>query len=195
MGDASRDTLRGILIEDVRLRGEDAIWTAQSTGLTQAGRALGRPTTTSTTAWRIEARGDAEQALNVQCIRGGIPGSGLGVAWKQSSESATSFRGQDAPVAIRASEPIQLANGSVQNFEHPDALTLQDGTSVIVSVLNGSLLATPTERRIICNTINSATGATPASSTVTQADYPTEAPFPFLLAVPREDGSARDLCA
>ena len=40
MGDASRDTLRGILIEDVRLRGEDAIWTAQSTGLTQAGRAL-----------------------------------------------------------------------------------------------------------------------------------------------------------
>lgn len=194
MGDASRDTLRGILIEDVRLRGEDAIWTAQSTGLTQAGRALGRPTTTSTTAWRIEARGDAEQALNVQCIRGGIPGSGLGVAWKQSSESATSFRGQDAPVAIRASETIQLANGSVQNFEHPDALTLQDGTIVIVSVLNGSLLATSTERRIVCNTINSATGATPASSIVTQADYPTEAPFPFLLAVPREDGSERVLC-
>jgi hypothetical protein len=194
MGDASRDTLRGLLIEDVRLRGEDAIWTAGSTGLTQAGRALGRPTTSSTTAWRIEARGDAEQALDVQCIRGGIPGSGLGVAWKQSTESATSYRGQDAPVAIRGSQTLDLGTASSQRFEYPDALTLQDGTVVIVSVLDGSILTLATQRRIRCRTIDSGSGTVSSAATVATLDYPNEGPHPFLVSVPREDGSERVLC-
>jgi hypothetical protein len=71
MADASRDTLRGLLIEDPRLRSESSIWTAESAGLTQAGRHVGRPTTSDTTSWRVEARGDQSEALDVQVLRSG----------------------------------------------------------------------------------------------------------------------------
>ena len=50
MADASRDTLRGLLIEDPRLRSESSIWTAESAGLTQAGRHVGRPPPSDTTS-------------------------------------------------------------------------------------------------------------------------------------------------
>lgn len=196
MADASRDTLRGLLIGDPRLTDESAIWTAESTGLTQAGRALGRPFTQDVTAWRIEARGDSPQNLDVQCIRGGVPGSGLGAVWKQSTESATSYRGQDAPVAIRASEMLALGvdGASFEQHAHPDAVTMQDGTIVTVAEFYSSVLALVSVRQIRCRTINSSTGAVSSAVTVSGRQYTNERPYPFLVSVPREDGSERLLC-
>jgi hypothetical protein len=196
MADASRDTLRGLLIGDPRLTDESAIWTAESTGLTQAGRALGRPFTQDSTAWRIEARGDSPQNLDVQCIRGGVPGSGLGAVWKQSTESATSYRGQDAPVAIRASHMLALGVGGVsfERHAHPDAVTMQDGTIVTVAEFYSSVLALVSVRQVRCRTINSSTGAVSSAVTVSGRQYTNERPYPFLVSVPREDGSERLLC-
>jgi hypothetical protein len=195
MGDSSRDTLRGLLVEDPRLRAESAIWSAGSTGLTQAGRALGRPTTTDTTAWRIEARGDTDTALDVQCIRGGVPGSGLGAVWKESTDGSTSYRGQDAPVAIRASETLALGAGgaSYEQNSRPDALTMQDGTVVIASEFYSSILALTSVRQVRTRTFSPA-GTVAASVAVSGEQFTNELPYPFLIAIPREDGSERILC-
>jgi hypothetical protein len=178
---------------DPRLRDESAIWSAQSTGLTQAGRELGRPSTTSTTSLRLEARGDSESALDVLTIRGGLPGSSLGVVWKQDAESGTSYRGQDAPVAIRASQNLALGLGAgVASFQDPDALTMQDGTVVVVSAKSGSALGST--KQIEARTINSGTGAVSSAVTIASRPYSGQEPYPWIIAVPREDGSERLLC-
>ena len=193
MADYSRDTLRGLLVMDPRLRDESAIWSAQSTGLTQAGRELGRPSTTSTTSLRLEARGDSESALDVLTIRGGLPGSSLGAVWKQDAESGTSYRGQDAPVAIRASKNLALGLGAgVASFQDPDAITMQDGTVVVVSAKSGSALGST--KQIEVRTINSGTGAVSSAVTIASRPYSGQEPYPWIIAVPREDGSERLLC-
>jgi hypothetical protein len=193
MADASRDTLRGLLIQDPRLRDESAIWAAESTGLTQAGRQLGRPSTSSTTSLRLEARGDSESALDVLTIAGGIPGQSLGVAWKQDGESATSYRGQDAPVAIRAAQTLALGLGAgVASFTDPDCLTMQDGTVVIVNAKAGTALGS--FQQVECRTINSGTGAVSSAVTIASRPYTGQSPYPWLVSVPREDGSERLLC-
>jgi hypothetical protein len=196
MADASRDTLRGLLIMDPRLRGESNLWAAESTGLTQAGRALGRPTTTSTTALRIEARGDSASAFDLIAGRGGLPGSSLGVVWKQSAEGSTSYRGQDAPVAIRASEILDLGagGGSYEHHSNPDAVTLQDGTILVVSELESSILALAGITQVKARTINSSTGAVSSPVNVAGLVYTNQRPYPFLVAIPREDGGERVLC-
>ena len=196
MGDESRDTLRGLIVEDPRWRSESAIWGAESTGLTQEGRTLGRPFTTDSTAWRIEARGDSEQNIDVLCIRGGVPGSGLGSVWKQSTEGGTSYRGQDAPVAIRAAKTLELGAGGASYEQHsnPDTLTMQDGTIVIVNDLYTSVLALAGIRQVRCRTISSSTGTVSSAVTINSQQYSNEKPYPFLVSVPREDGSERLLC-
>ena len=193
MGDSSRDTLRGLLIGDPRLRDESAVWTAQSTGLTQEGRTLGRPYTTDTTSWRIEARGDSTEDLNVECIRGGIPGSGLGVAWKQSSEASTAYRGQDAPVAIRQSEMLALGvgGGSYESHAYPDTLAMQDGTIVVVNEFTNSTLGVTGQRRVVVRTIDSGTGTVTGPTTIATNIYSNHRPLPFVYSVPREDGGDR----
>ena len=196
MADASRDTLRGLLIMDPRLRTEANLWAAESTGLTQAGRSLGRPATSSTTALRLEARGDSASAFDVIAARGGLPGTSLGVVWKQESESSTSYRGQDAPVAIRASEVLDLGVGgaSYERHSHPDALTLKDGTIVTVNEEANYIIGLLSALSVRCITIDSSTGTVSSPTTITSKVYNNQRPYPFLIAIPREDGGERILC-
>ena len=196
MGDASRNTLRGLLIEDPRFRDESSIWTAESTGLTQAGRALGRPTTTDVTSWRIEARGDSEQAIDVQCLRGGVPGSGLGAVWKLATEGGTSYRGQDAPVAIRHTDMLARAvsGGSYESYSNPDTVTLQNGKILVVSEFTSATLGVAGVRQVRAYVIDSGIGTIGSPVTVSGDSYVGERPRPFLIVVPREDGSDRILC-
>jgi len=192
MADVSRDTLRGLLVADPRLRDESAIWTAEST-LTQAGARLTLPTTNDTTSWRMEARGTASEAVVVQVVEAGIPGSGLGLAWKPAS--AADFRGRDAPVQIRGDTMIQYrdTSGTILEADNPHAITLEDGTLVVVAEVTSS--ATPSSLSVDCWTINPSTGTASSSVTVHTASAASFGDLrPFLVRVPRQGGGERVLC-
>jgi len=192
MADVSRNTLRGLLIADPRLRDESAIWTAETT-LTQAGARLTQPTTTDTTSWRMEARGKTDEAVTVQVVEAGVPGSGLGLTWKPAS--ASDLRGRDAPVQIRGDTMIQYRDttGTIVSADYPDAITLEDGTLVVVAEVTSSV--TIGSLFVDCWTIDPATGEV-SSSVRVHAD--TTASFgdlrPFLVRVPRQGGGERVLC-
>ncbi len=191
MADASRDTLRGLLIEDPRLRSESSIWTAESAGLTQAGRHVGRPTTSDTTSWRVEARGDQSEALDVQVLRSGVPGRGLGVGWKKASDAATVYRGLDSPVAIRGWQII-ASEGGVTNadYENPDAVTLQNGKLVIVAQFVNNLIPAG-NTNVGCVVVDPSDGTVGSFVSIGGQAYTKAAPYPWIIAVPREDGGER----
>ena len=192
MADKSRDTLRGLIVADPRLRDESAIWTAESTGITQAGRRLSRPIAGQSTDWRIEARGDASENLYVQAQRGGLPGSGLAVAWKPAS--ASDLRGTDPPVAIRGLDIVGFESGTGANqHAYPDSVTLEDGT--IVTVCERAVSSPFAALQVYVYTTDPSTGTTTARGsmrTVISAAF--GAARPFLFAVPKASGGERVMC-
>lgn len=192
MADKSRDTLRGLIVADPRLRDESAIWGAESTGITQAGARLSRPIAGQTTDWRIEARGAASENLYVQAQRGGLPGSGLAVAWKPVS--ASDLRGTDSPVAIRGLDIIGYESGTGANqHAYPDSITLEDGT--IVTVCERAGLSPFIATQVYVYTTDPSTGTTTARGSMRTVISSTfGASRPFLFAVPKASGGERVMC-
>ncbi len=192
MADVSRNTIRGLIVADPRLRDESAIWSAETTA-TQAGARLGQPTTSDTTSWRMEARGTASENIDVQVIEAGIPGSSLGLVWKPSSSS--DFRGRDAPVQIRGDKMIQYRDttGTILNADYPHAITLEDGTLLVAAEVTSSAVVGTLLLRAW--RVDPSNGSVSSPVTVDSQLFGSFGFLrPFLVRVPRQGGGERVLC-
>lgn len=130
--------LRGWLVHDERFCAENL--SAADSSYTQAGpRAAGAGTPTSAaTAAVVEASGDQDDTLVVECLQGGFPRLGSArYGYRLSSEAATKMRGWQPPNVITHS---QISTFGATARTHVSALTLRNGKVLHAREAAGSLV-------------------------------------------------------
>ena len=93
----NREQYQGLLLPDARLRTTSALWTAESS-FSEQGPHAGRPVPSGDTEALLQASGtqDSQTSLNVLAVEGGPVGRSVraaGIAWKKTSDSANTDRG------------------------------------------------------------------------------------------------------
>ena len=127
--DVSRDRLSGLLVPS-----QSAAVSAAFSSYSQAGPRPGVPDPVNVTDAVLAATGEMVAAADytVQTIRGGFPGAASAGAfvWKQTSDTATEYRGWNPPQAISGWEaPVWTdGSGTLISTSSPHAIALADGT-------------------------------------------------------------------
>jgi hypothetical protein len=133
----TKTDFRGILIPDPRVT--IAAYSAGDSTLTEANPKPGVPVPDGDTELVLAATGtqSAGSSYDIETLRGGHPvENGGAFVWKNSSDSATSYRGWDVPTIPTAWEAVVWTDGtgvgagSRGTFE-PHAITLSDGQVLV----------------------------------------------------------------
>lgn len=152
--DVSKAALRGLLVPDLRL-GFDSIYVAGSS-FEQAGPLPGVPEAQGETEMALESSGtqSAARKLRIRTVKAGQPEpDGGAFVWRDVAGAlggAELWRGWDGPHALAYFEFYDYTT-TAGKWKHPHAITLSDGTIVVV--------CEKSSRYVTCLTRHAVTGA------------------------------------
>lgn len=152
--DVSKSFVRGLLVPDLRL-GYDSI-SASLSSFEQAGPLPGVPEPQGETEMVLEASGtqSAGRKLRIRAAKAGQPApDGGSFVWRDVSQGllgSEPYRGWDCPTQLSYFEFYDYTTTSGK-WKHPHAITLADGTIVVVVVKS--------DRYVVALTRNPTTGA------------------------------------
>ena len=155
MSEYSQGSYRGILVPEQRLNDLDV-----SSTYSQAGPEVGIPQPQSDTDLNLKSSGtqSANKKLRITTQEGGFGGDGrASYRWKNETDSATSWRGWNAPSALsswRAIQWITGAAGSITATQSACSVTLPDQTVLIAYHAQTNFIGQP--HRIIISKLTSA---------------------------------------
>ena len=191
--DVSRDTIRGLLIEDPRTREPAALWAAES-AYTQAGARVGPAEDQGASVASLVTTGDANGltgTVEIHGHRSGLPGaSSGGYVWKQSAEADTLKKGQEPPTAIRGFEAIAQSSSVGIKNETPDTVITPSGHIIVAGevAVSGVSRGVSVRRRHLTDTAWTTVSLYSVADSLTYGTYPT------VYTVPRIDGNVRVIC-
>jgi hypothetical protein len=154
--EVNKNRIRGIGIPDPRIT-NDTVWSAEST-YTEAGPESGLAVAATGNTGSLALVTSGEQtsgsALDVEIIRSGYPavgGAGAQMAWRNTSDSATSYRGLEQPATITEQSLLVYDAGTTERAAR-DICTLPDGTQLALfetslggSTYRGQIIRKPAE--------------------------------------------------
>ena len=134
--EVDKSRIRGIGIPDPRIT-DGTIWAAESS-YTEAGPEPGTVDPDDTNRGTLALVSSGEQAsgssIEIEVVRGGFAGlgeSGAALAWKNTADSSSSWRGSEVPTLITEQRLIEFDNGTTERIVR-DACTLPDGTVIVL---------------------------------------------------------------
>ena len=122
----NREQYQGLLLPDPRLRQVDALWNAESS-FGQQSPYPGRPSPGRDTEALLLSSGTmtAGKSVDVLTVDGGPVGRSAraaGIVWKESTDSANSYRGREIPITLTGWEAVEWVTGN--GYTHTDCVTL-----------------------------------------------------------------------
>ena len=134
MAAVTRSQFVALIPTDNRLTDPASSLWSTYTSVTQAGPTAGVPEAQGSYEVVLQASGNqtAGSSITTYCVQGGMPDMAAisgGLVWRNTSDSATAYRGWEPPTTMAAWEPIAwVASGSTNERVYPHAVTLDDDT-------------------------------------------------------------------